>query len=86
MAGAEFFVAGSYAHSLSYGKAVSDENGEAVVDTWSPGGCIDLEGYSIQATAPEGYQLTTTSPLPYDPEASPTNPYTFGFQMLESVP
>ena len=80
LAGVEFFVAGSYAHSLSQGKAVSAENGEASVDTWSPGGCINLEGYSVQATAPEGYQLTTTSPLPYDPDASPTNPYIFGFQ------
>ena len=79
LAGVEFRVDGGYASSTSKGRATSDEEGNATVDTWTPGGCPDT--FSISATPPEGYTLTTESPVVVTEPFSARVDAAFGFQV-----
>jgi len=82
LAGVEFSVGGNYAHSLRGGKGISDESGEAVIDTWSPGGCLESSFFSVSAASPEGYQLTTESPIRHDANSLSNGSYEFGFRRV----
>jgi hypothetical protein len=78
-----FIVRGNYAHSIAGGKAVSDENGEAAIDTWAPGECLQVYSFSVEAEAPEGYRLTTAAEILHDGSQKPVGRYRFGFVSVE---
>lgn len=75
--GVEFYVGGMYAYSMKHGRATSDENGEASIDTWTPESCP--ESFTVSAEVPEGYQLTTDSPMTHDGSSGLGGRYEFGF-------
>ncbi|KAA3643143.1 MAG: hypothetical protein DWQ07_21740 [Chloroflexi bacterium] len=84
--GVEFFVNGPYASSVAGGKGTSDENGEASIDTWSPGGCLENAEFSVLAETPEGYELTTISPIVHDGSTGLNGDYAFGFAPIDGTP
>ena len=80
--GIEFSISGKYATSLVEGRQTSDENGEASIDTWSPGACLDDAGLTVHAEPPEGYEVSTGSPVLHDASSGLNGTYTFGFRMV----
>lgn len=84
--GVEFLVSGPYAHSVAGGKDTSDEKGEAGIDTWSPGECIEGAELTVLAEVPEGYELTTLAPIMHDGSTGLNGEYAFGFKPLATEP
>jgi hypothetical protein len=79
LAGIEFVLNGNYAHSVAGGRAVTDQNGDATIDTWSPGGCQEFSSqFSIDAVAPADY--TPSADFPFEVHSDRfTQQYEFGF-------
>lgn len=74
-----FVVRGNYAHSVAGGRAVTDHDGQATIDTWSPGSCQDFgTQFSIDATVPSGFTSSTNFPIEVDGTAF-SQEYAFGF-------
>lgn len=85
MEGVIFFVDGFYVSSSNRGKASSNSEGQATIDTWSPGECMD-NNFTIRAETPDGYAPTTDGPLLYYPKTQTSTEYQFGFFFLEDEP
>ncbi|MEN8242406.1 MAG: prealbumin-like fold domain-containing protein [Chloroflexota bacterium] len=81
--GVEFFIDGDYANSIKYGKATSDSDGRATIDTWSPGECRDNLVFTIRVEPPQGYALTTEAPLHLNLTSQTSTEYQFGLYRLE---
>jgi len=86
LAGVEFFVSGPYAYSFQQGKSISDENGEARIETWSPGECPEDANFSIDAQGPDNYEMTTAAPVVLDGNTQITGTYDFGFRPVDMGP
>ncbi|MDO9546087.1 MAG: hypothetical protein Q7J07_04975 [Pelolinea sp.] len=78
----EFAVDGMYAYSAAKGRGISDEDGNARIDTWTPGECP--EKFTVRATLPDGYLLTTDDTQVFFGEQITISPTVlFGFQLIE---
>lgn len=78
--GIEFVVNGFYAHSVAGGRAVTDEAGQATIDTWSPGECLESSTqFSIDAIASAEYIPSTDLPFEAHSDRA-VQEYAFGFQ------
>jgi hypothetical protein len=75
-------MGGMYAYSMKRGRGISDENGEATIDTWTPGSCP--ESFSVQAEVPEGYKLTAEAPVKHSGSNGLSVRYVFGFRSLDN--
>lgn len=80
LAGIEFILNGTYAHSVAGGRAVTGQEGRATIDTWSPGECQDFSTtFSIDVIPPAGYRPSSAFPFEVHSDQA-SQDYEFGFQ------